>query len=283
MRRCVHSIFTGVLIVSVELRVRDIEIKTRVPKKFRFPLFQRYRVVSPVVLEHWLTRVARRMCWYVGEAYNRALKAKEDIPTRILSELRSLSEFLVSEARLIEGSAAPSTTSDSTRKEARDMVPVDKVHDAPALARELRWRLKAVLDGGSGEETAKPKLMGNGAPPPRSKHSTPTASSANGSKKRKREVREGSEGSTQSIGMFRNFTPRPWDTVSRTDGELSRAARVKLPQEWGVGSDGRDGDLETRTDRMVKVRRTDGVVEREVITRVKEVWKVAGDPNVMQM
>ena len=28
--------------ISVELRVRDIEIKTRVPKKFRFPLFQRY-------------------------------------------------------------------------------------------------------------------------------------------------------------------------------------------------------------------------------------------------
>ena len=39
---CLPHPHTAVVHVVVELKVRDIEIATQVPKKFRFPLFSRF-------------------------------------------------------------------------------------------------------------------------------------------------------------------------------------------------------------------------------------------------
>ncbi|KAG8892946.1 JmjC domain-containing histone demethylation protein 1, partial [Tulasnella sp. 403] len=256
--------------ISTQLRVREIEINTRVPKKFRFPLFQ-------------------RMCWYVGEAYTRALRAKEDIPPRVMSELRFLSDFLVSEARLIEGSG-PSVP-DSTRREAREMVPNDKVKDAPALAREFRWRLRLALDGDSGDEAgARTKLTNghsNGFSVSRSKGSTPSVAASTSANKRKRKSSVGARATSHDSlpsepnGIFRNFTPRPWDSVKKTDVQVATRAAVQLPAQWETKQEG-SGDLETRTESVVKLRRLNGeVLEREVITRVRETWRPVGSDSMV--
>lgn len=255
--------------ISTQLKVRDIEIKTRVPKKFRFPMFQ-------------------RMCWYVGEAYTRALRNKEDICPRILPELRTLSDFLVSEARLIEN-----TANDSTKKETKDMVPADKVPDPPALARELRWRLRLLLDGESGDEKPTKQVNGHGIVNggARSKRSTPS----NGVKRKRlaNDERAGSQDtmlSDSAGGIFKNYTPRPWESVKKTDGLVLKRSAVPLPEDWEAGANvgsSRVGDLETRTDSVVKVRRVEGekgkvILERETIVRTKEVW-CAEDGDVMQV
>ena len=78
----------------------------------------------------------RRLCWYVGEKYLRDLRSREDFTPRVLESIEALSEFLVSEARAMERSP------ESVKRDIRDQVPGDKVKDAPALARELRWRVR---------------------------------------------------------------------------------------------------------------------------------------------
>ncbi|KAG8760511.1 JmjC domain-containing histone demethylation protein 1 [Serendipita sp. 396] len=126
--------FLHSLNMKTQLRVRDIEIRTRVPKKFRFPLFT-------------------KLCWYVGEKYCKDLKAKEDFSPRVLKSLDALAGFLVSEARTIERG------SEVAKKEAKENVPTDRVKDASLLARELRWRVRSAAGvdsdtelGGDGDE-----------------------------------------------------------------------------------------------------------------------------------
>ncbi|KAG9089737.1 JmjC domain-containing histone demethylation protein 1, partial [Ceratobasidium sp. 392] len=100
--------------IATQLRVRDIEIATRVPKKFRFPFFT-------------------KICWYAADKYVRDLKAKEEFSPRVLEGLTALASFLVGEARSIER---------GTGKEAREHVPGDRIKEPGALARELRWRVR---------------------------------------------------------------------------------------------------------------------------------------------
>ena len=88
-----------------------------------------------------------RLCWYVGERYLKDLKAKEEFSPRILESIESLAQFLVNEARLMER-----PVDSSSKREAKDMVPADKVKDPCALARELRWRVRLAAGAGSGDE-----------------------------------------------------------------------------------------------------------------------------------
>ena len=81
-----------------------------------------------------------RLCWYAGEKYLRDLKAKEEFSQRILDSVEVLAEFLVAEARVMEKGT------DHAKREAKEQVPGDRVKDAPAMARELRWRVR--LAGG---------------------------------------------------------------------------------------------------------------------------------------
>ena len=185
------------------------------------------------------------MCWYVCEAYNRALKAKEDIPHRVLIELRPLSDFLMTEARLLEGGT------DVNRKDAREMVPSDRVPDGPALAREFRWRVRAALGDQSGDEKKVPAPV-----------------KAN---KRKRVEDDGEKDKEKDI--FRNYTPVPWD-ATRRDGETREVVTgIAVPADWAVEGLNGLGEMERSTESVVKIRRTGDGVERQVITRVKEVWR----------
>ncbi|KAH7103811.1 Clavaminate synthase-like protein [Auriculariales sp. MPI-PUGE-AT-0066] len=246
--------------IPTQLRVREIELATGVPKKFQFPHFP-------------------KLCWYVGEKYLRDIRAKEEFSERVLEGVAALADFLVGQVRLMERS------SDSQRREAKDAVPTDRIKDAPAVARELRWRVRQALDAPSDDEAT-----------PWKKTQSPVKGT-----KRKRETSElGSPSADDypSSRNFKNFRPKAWDQEVRAPIESERrvvhvaksdevplAELVKL--ESGEESaqavisrtGGEEGEYETKVETIVRARRLniDGmvVIERQRITRLLETWTLS--------
>ncbi|GJJ12487.1 hypothetical protein Clacol_006729 [Clathrus columnatus] len=256
--------------INAELRVRDIEIATHVPKKFRFPLFS-------------------RLCWYVGEKFLRDLKAHEEFPQRILESLVALADFLVSEARIIESRFNSAANIEAIRKEAKDAVPVDKVKDASALARELRWRVRNALGLSSDDENTSKKTKSSGI------------SAYNRGVKRKREsvdIGEHSEkGEIMQTQSFRNWVPPGWDKETHVPRQTIKEVRQldrpifnenekeleNWADDWINKGDQANGirteevSVETTTDIIVKIRRiqsdTGDVMERQRVERKLEVFR----------
>ncbi|KDR81408.1 hypothetical protein GALMADRAFT_59800 [Galerina marginata CBS 339.88] len=220
--------------VATQLRVREIEIATQVPKKFTFPMF------------------TNRLCWYVGDKYLRDLKATSvgSFSPRVLNGILTLAEFLVTEARVLE------TGSETAKKEAKESIPTDRVKDGPAMARELRWRVKhAMGDTSDSEESAGPRrkaMAGN----------------------KRRRVDE------EETGHFRHFKPKAWDGVVATkEEETTEKERGRRPLEsddlsvgWEGGDEGEEATVRRIVERVVKVRRTGDGVERQRIERIVEAW-----------
>ncbi|TFK55342.1 Clavaminate synthase-like protein [Heliocybe sulcata] len=214
-----------------QLRVREIEIVTHVPKKFRYPFFA-------------------KLCWYAGEKYLRDLKAKEEFSPRVLESIGALADFLVSESRTMERGT------DQAKREAKDQVPGDRVKDAPAMARELRWRVQQVQGHLSDDEDA----AGSGV-------------------KRKR-----SEGGA----MFKHFKPRTWDKIlEKPEENVQKVVKGHKPPEedtWDMDwidrldesameGDGDELELRRRRDVVIKFRRTGKGLERQRIERLVERWE----------
>jgi F-box/leucine-rich repeat protein 10/11 len=172
-----------------------------------------------------------------------------------LKGILTLSEFLVSEARILERG------SEQAKKEAKEQIPTDRIKDAPAVARELRWRAKRALGYSSDDEGVR-----------KSKYSpTPVA----GSKRRRVDEEE-------ETSQFRNFKPKPWDAMVTTkDDENVSTFRAAKPDgdwtgRWMAGTEG-DGEGEEGTVKkgrevVVKVRRTRTGIERQRIERTVEEW-----------
>ncbi|CAL1703876.1 unnamed protein product [Somion occarium] len=233
--------------VATQLRVREIEISTHVPKKFRYPFFS-------------------RLCWYTGEKYLRDLKAKEEFSPRVLESVEALAEFLVSEARAIERGT------EQARREAKEQVPSDRVKDPAAMARELRWRVKFATGYTSDDESSHR----------RKGKTTAISSVASVGEKRKRSVDEDEEKHL----LFKNFKPRIWDkvTVLPTEEESRTLKRKKMDDSegldvWAAGTDLEDDPdadegvtVKRRKNMVVKVRRTAKGLERQRIERITEDW-----------
>ncbi|AAW44468.2 conserved hypothetical protein [Cryptococcus deneoformans JEC21] len=130
--------------VDTQLRLRQIEIDTKVPQRFRFPMFD-------------------RLCWYVAEKYCsdlRHLRAYRPRATttpkpphfRVLQCLSYLANFLVSQTGILEDPEAE----DKARKLVHDRIPGDIVKDPEGLAKELKWRVERELGalGLLGEEAS---------------------------------------------------------------------------------------------------------------------------------
>jgi F-box/leucine-rich repeat protein 10/11 len=200
----------------------------------------------------------------VGDKYLRDIKSSSGIslPPRVLSGILSLADFLVSEARILESGT------EQAKKEVREQIPTDRIKDAPATARELRWRAKLALGYSSDDEddagTRKAK-----------KAATPPIGI-----KRKR-VEDHDE-----IAHFRNFKPKPWDAVVAVKKEanqtrVSKAARPLDGDEWTsrwvteveVKEEEEEGaTVESCQEVVVKVRRTVKGLERQRIERTIEDW-----------
>ncbi|KAI0670700.1 Clavaminate synthase-like protein [Trametes maxima] len=258
--------------VPTQIRVREIEIATHVPKKFRFPHFSR-RVSNFSLLDQ--ANIRCRLCWYAGEKYLRDLKAKEEFSPRVLESVEVLAEFLVAESRTIERG------SDPAKRQAKEEVPGDRIKDGPALARELRWRVRHAAGYSSDDD---------------SRSSRRTKSAVNGEangvgNKRKRIAMDCSE---DSLELFRNFKRPSWDRVEEHPTvKESRTMRVRRPnsksqdwvKEWVDGSGGAevgDGDeahVERKRDVIVKVRKTAKGLERQRVERMLEEWTWNGGPS----
>ncbi|KAF8526841.1 jumonji protein [Hysterangium stoloniferum] len=263
--------------IGTQLRVREIEIATHVPKKFRFPLFT-------------------RLCWYAGEKYLRDLKAREDFPSRVLDSLADLADFLVAESRIIEARHGPGTPTEAARKDSKDAVPVDKVKDASALARELRWRVRNARGLTSGDEgTSKPAKRGGSV--------VVGTSSTNGIKRKRESVDVGEpEESENGRQIFRHWQRKKWEREEslpkKSETKVRRRRRPTATngegeelQPWLKDAIDLDDEMdqspehahdeavvETTTEIIVKVRRvqqdTSGeVLERQRVERRVEVYK----------
>ncbi|KAJ3974162.1 jumonji protein [Lentinula raphanica] len=219
--------------IQTQLKVRDIEIRTQVPKKFRFPMFT-------------------KLCWYVGDKYMKDLKNGVIPSPRVLESLSSLVEFLLSETRTLERGSI------QAKKEAKEQIPHDRVKDGPALARELSWRLRHASGNVSDDEH--------------------TASANGVGQKRKR-----LQSRSNSPPKFRNFRPRGWDKVVEQKEEFDpKILHLKQAEEietWTAWDDHQESanepavEVSSRKNVVTKVRRkAEGVLERERIERIVEVW-----------
>ncbi|TFY81734.1 hypothetical protein EWM64_g2277 [Hericium alpestre] len=214
---------------QTQLKVREIEIATHVPKKFRFPFFT-------------------KLCWYVAEKYLRDLKAKEEFSSRVLDSIEAITHFLVSEARTMERG------SDAAKRQAKEQVPGDRVKDAPALARELRWRVRMAA-GYDSDGEAGPSEPRKGARPAHVN-------------KRKRNEDDAEERESPSI--FRNFRPKRWDGVEEVaDPPKDQTLRITLlpeddvwKEKWLRWGDAEDIAADDADGVNVTVRRT-----RHVLTK----------------
>ncbi|XP_006458328.1 hypothetical protein AGABI2DRAFT_183418 [Agaricus bisporus var. bisporus H97] len=226
--------------VPTQVRVRNIEIATSVPKKFRFPHFA-------------------KLCWYVGEKYLRDVRSngEHEFSPRLLGSLTALADFLVSEARVLEHGG------ETAKKEAREQIPTDRVKDGPAVARELRWRLRLASGSASDDDSTR---RANGH--------------VNGVKRRRVEE----EGSEEGLMRFRNFKPRVWDRIEERVEEAVSECRVGVrpggEEGWsdvwvgteGTTAEGEEAQVSTQKTVVVKVRRVGGGVERQRIERSVEKW-----------
>ncbi|KAH9951433.1 JmjC domain-containing histone demethylation protein 1 [Amylocystis lapponica] len=231
--------------VATQLKIREIEIATHVPKKFRFPFFV-------------------RLCWYAGEKYLRDLKAKEEFTQRVLESVEALADFLVSEARTMERGTEPA------KKEAKEQVPGDRVKDAAALARELRWRVR-LASGYTSDDEGRSQ---------RSKSGSELAINGSANKRKRPASEVGGEG-----GLFRNFKRKSWERVVEKPAEQeSRVVKAPRPgekvdevwtewqEELDVAEGGDEVAVDRRRDVVIKVRRTAKGVERQRVERILEDW-----------
>lgn len=120
--------------IPTQLRLRQIEIDTKVPQRFRFPLVE-------------------RLMWYVADRYCsdlRHLRAYRQKPLStplnpphivVLRGLISLVAFLQGQVDILEDEAAE----EKRKKIAYDRIPGEVVRDPAGLVRELRWRVEREL------------------------------------------------------------------------------------------------------------------------------------------
>ncbi|KAG5643910.1 hypothetical protein DXG03_009481 [Asterophora parasitica] len=178
---------------------------------------------------------------------------------RVLDSMIALADFLVSEARVLEG------TNDHRKKDVKEQIPSDRVKDAPAMARELRWRLR--LAGGYSSED----------------EGGPNARKANANKRK----RGTSAAPTleETTRPFKNFVPKLWDSFVEKSADVeTRSDRGRRPQDdeswvelWlnadSINGEGEMAEVKSRSYTLTKVRRTATGLERQRIERVVEAWK----------
>ncbi|KAK2467117.1 hypothetical protein APHAL10511_001375 [Amanita phalloides] len=236
--------------VATQLKIRNIEVATQVPKKFRFPMFT-------------------RLCWYVGERYLRELRASGRLPfpPRVASSILTLAEFLVSEVRLLE------KASEHNRKETRDQIPTERIKDAPAMARELLWRARLLVHGSASDEEAVKDFT----------------NIKTGKRKRSSDsLGLGETFKNFKPKKWDNSTDTILERDMRII-KLSRPEDEKWLQRWSEWEslDDEEGDTQiaqvTRfRDVLVRVRKTSKGLERQRIERIVEelVWENSTDQGI---
>jgi len=198
------------------------------------------------------------------------LKAKEEFHPRVLESIDALAALLVSEVRTMERGT------DQMKRDAKEQVPNERVKDAAAMARELRWRIRFAAGNPSDDEDSgrfQAKIMANG----------------NTADKRKRVE---SDDADDKEPKFKNFKPRLWESVVERTVECEvRVLKAQKPdgrsEDWKKSwidwrdevtemDEGDAADVKRQRDVVVKLRRTTNGVERQRVERVVEEWIWSG-------
>jgi F-box/leucine-rich repeat protein 10/11 len=162
---------------------------------------------------------------------------------------------------------------DQAKKETKEQIPADRVKDAAALARELRWRVRIAAGCESDDEGLARKDV----------NITPLVNGAADNKRKRGQM----DGGDDQMAKFKNFKPRIWEAVSEVASEndkrvvkASKPDRDQWKEHWvdwkdkaaeETGAD--EADVNRRRDVIVKVRRTATGVERQRVERVVEEWR----------
>ena len=174
--------------------------------------------------------------------------------------------------------------SEAAKRDVKEQVPSDRIKDAPALARELRWRVRLAAGTTSDdEEHGRPfkKALTNGS------------ANVHGGVKRKRSPMEmhGTEtGTTLGRVQFRNFQPKVWDVAEDLPKEEeTQTVQAVYPEEVGwqqrwtkwddgalVGDAGRQALVGRKREITIRARKIDGGLERQRIERMFERWEWSG-------
>lgn len=185
----------------------------------------------------------------------------------MLESVEVISEFLVSEVRAMERGP------DSLKRDVRDQVPIDKVKDAPAVARELRWRVRLAQG-----------YTSDGDQSGRFRAREPLAKEVGRKRKRDPEFSQAVQGDSK----FRNFQPKIWEALAEEQEEGVRHLTVQPTQDisslaegwtdWKeepIRSQAVNGDnveVGRRRQVIIKTRKTVHGFERQRVERVVETW-----------
>lgn len=159
---------------------------------------------------------------------------------------------------------------DMPKKEAKDNVPSDRVKDAPALARELRWRLRLARYGTSDGDVTSPDVH---------------------QKRRRRDARAENDDKQPKL---KGIEPKTWDVSQVTKKEEQFVALGRSPpgqeSNWAdrwlteenetnrrQGMDVEDKpwgpNVTKKREDIVRVRRTMFGLERQRLHREIETWE----------
>lgn len=191
----------------------------------------------------------------------------------MLESVEALADFLVAESRTIEKGT------ESAKRVAKDEVPGDRIKDASALARELRWRVRLANGYASDEDAKSRRKLANGA-------ASGSGSSTTGKKRKRAEEELDAE---DAIQTFLHFRPRRWDSVVAYPLEKEQTTvKAKKPaaeeegwaDAWSAAKDmdelmegkAEEVVVQRRRDVVVKVRRTAKGLERQRVERILEDW-----------
>jgi F-box/leucine-rich repeat protein 10/11 len=162
---------------------------------------------------------------------------------------------------------------EAVKRDVQDQVPNDKVKDAAAVARELRWRIR--LTQGYTSDGDHPGGVG-----------ARESMTKEGGRKRKRdpEFLPNARGDPR----FRNFQPKIWEALAEEQEEGVRHLTLQPTQDIGSLVEGWTGweeepirsqvvngdkvEVGRRRQVIVKTRRTFHGFERQRVERVVETW-----------
>lgn len=248
--------------IPTQLRLRQIEIDTKVPQRFRFPFLE-------------------KLCWYVADRYCselRQLRAYRSKPLAtpisaphivVLRGLLALADLLQAQVDILEDE----TAEEKRKKLAYERIPGDVIRDPAGLAKELRWRVERELPV---EERPKPEVkevkveVKEVKPVVNSKRRTmedrvtPRATRTSGFRARSVDLEIGIMGSSSS-------SYRPWNPAKSFPSAVGESTD-NLPRPAQDGSAGEIQPVEIRTETFRQtLKRQYGLVGDKTVVEEREV------------
>ncbi|KAI5481779.1 PHD finger protein 8 [Pseudohyphozyma bogoriensis] len=251
--------FVHSLDMAIQLRIYQIEINTKVPRKFRFPHFV-------------------KLLWYVAEHYSKILRTHPpsiplpaELNQRVLDGLKVLSAFLIEQTTRF---AKDAKVSAERKRIAKENVP-SEVKDPVGLSREMRKLVLKAMGEEPDEQCFSPKTLDpdiHDAPAePRLSPAVSRASSSTPAKptpaKRKTETPQAGP-ATSKVKTKHTVTPSSSKKPARRDpGEIISEVKETVPnvthrQELRV--DPKQEELGPRPADVEEKQSTDSIVRRVV-------------------